>query len=132
MTLAHAEAEKNIKNAVANRLPYGLKEIKEKMENCICSKCKNLKSSINSEGQAGEYDCEFGFPSDKCDECDDSSCNETCINFVSDEEEDEVITVKCSKCGKELQKACKDEGSNEDENVLCIECYLGDSNLQQG
>ena len=96
---------------------------------CICSSCRNLKSSITKEGQAGETDCKFGFPSDICEKCDEDSCIETCDNFISDEQEEELITIKCSKCGKDLHKACKNEGDSEGENILCIECYLGNINL---
>jgi hypothetical protein len=92
------------------------------MSDCICSSCKNLKSIIdeNKNGEVKDYECQYGFPSPKCEECAEDACSETCGNYVSDEE-DNIRLLKCNKCGKEL-KASFDEG--DDGDVYCIDCFL--------
>lgn len=91
------------------------------MGECICNACKNLKNSINDEGGIGETTCEFGFPSEACTDCTGSECSETCSHFEMDDENAVPQTVKCMKCGKELQKVFNDGDFGE---VYCIDCYL--------
>lgn len=90
------------------------------MGECICNSCKNLKSSINDEGEVQEFECTFGFPSDICETCSgDEECHEECGNYIPDEEE--IRTVRCKECGKELTQACS---GDDDGEVYCISCYL--------
>jgi hypothetical protein len=89
------------------------------MGECICSSCINLKSILEDDGQTIEYKCEFGFPSDKCVNCEGDDCSEICSNYKIEEEDAETVT--CKGCGKELSKAFKDDSGGE---VFCVECYL--------
>jgi hypothetical protein len=96
------------------------------MRECICSSCKNLKSIIDEKdmdqnGIAEEYECEYGYPSEKCLECEEDQCEVTCDKYMSDSEEEELIISKCVKCGKELKFV---SGNNEDGEVYCVTCYL--------
>jgi hypothetical protein len=90
------------------------------MDKCICNNCNNLKSVIE-DGKASEYSCEFGFPSDSCNECDEEACSETCSNYMVDKEEVELRKVNCKVCGKQLEKVMDEDIDGE---VYCIECYL--------
>lgn len=92
------------------------------MGECICVTCKNLKSNVNEEGEPGEYTCQFGFPSQTCEEnCQEENCELTCIHFISEDEKDEPRVVNCSKCGKALKQVCSD---GEVGNSYCINCFL--------
>lgn len=91
------------------------------MSECICSSCKNLKNIIDENGISEEYECEYGFPSEKCSDCEEDMCELTCDNYVSENEEEEFIISKCIKCGKELKLAA---GNAEDGEVYCVTCYL--------
>lgn len=93
------------------------------MNECICSSCKNLKSVVDEETNEINYECFHGYPSEKCEECTTGECEVNCLNYLSDEAEDELVTVNCKNCGKELKKACKDEPEGD---VLCVDCYLRD------
>lgn len=97
------------------------------MSECICSSCKNLKGIIGEQGEVEEYECKFGFPSNKCEECEGEECSETCSNYLSDEAEDIKVTVNCKGCGKAIEKVFSDGGNNDE--VFCINCYL--SNLSK-
>ena len=90
------------------------------MSECICNTCKNLKGIMDESGAVGQYECEFGFPSDICVECSGEECEVSCVNYVNDELEIPV-KVKCAGCGRELEQVCSD-GS--DGGVFCISCYL--------
>jgi hypothetical protein len=103
------------------------------MRECICGGCRNLKGVINNNGEVDEYKCKFGFPSDKCESCEEEeqsevssescigTCSETCSHFKADEEEDNRVTVICKGCGKELKKEFDDSSSGD---VFCVSCYL--------
>lgn len=90
------------------------------MHECICSSCRNLKGIIGESGQVDDFECEYGFPSENCSECDGEGCEETCSHYVCDDVEDEMETVKCSRCGKELKQV----SNGEEGEVFCISCYL--------
>lgn len=91
------------------------------MPKCVCDQCANLKPVIDEEsGRVEEYECEFGFPGDDCENCDKEECEYTCDNFSGREEEKEFI-VKCQGCGKELIQHGK---SQEEGPVFCIDCFL--------
>lgn len=90
------------------------------MGECICSSCRNLKGVMNESGAIEEYECEFGFPSEDCAECDEEECSIVCRNYMCDEEE-ETAVIKCAGCGKELKQLCSD---NEDADAYCVDCYL--------
>jgi len=68
-----------------------------------------------------EYRCEFGFPADKCADCEGEECDLTCIHFIVDEAEDRLVDVYCSACGMKLSQAGND---NSDGKIYCINCYL--------
>lgn len=91
------------------------------MNKCICEQCANLKPIIDEDsGKVEQYECEFGFPSEDCLDCEKDECDYTCESFA-DREEDKVYFVKCSDCGKEL----KQHGKNKEEgNVFCMECFF--------
>lgn len=92
------------------------------MVECICNSCKNLKGLIDDEkGAVEKYECEFGFPSDVCADCEAGECELTCANYVCDDEQDESRVVKCKACGRELNQEC---GDSDDSEVYCIDCYL--------
>ncbi len=91
------------------------------MSECICNNCKNLKGVMDDSGAVEEYECEFGFPSEKCSECGGDECGLGCLNFIIDEDEDILVSVKCSACGRELSQA---GGDNSGGKVYCIDCYL--------
>ena len=90
------------------------------MSECICSSCKNLKNIIDEESGIEECECEFGFPSDQCEECEVDECDITCEHF---EEMEEIVPIKveCSKCGKILEKL---HGDDDGGDVYCMDCYL--------
>lgn len=91
------------------------------MSECICSSCRNLKAIIDDSGETAEFECKYGFPSERCETCDTGECEETCDNYLSDEEIAEMKTVRCKKCGRELSQVCADD---EDGEVYCIKCFL--------
>lgn len=91
------------------------------MGECICTSCKNLKSVIDEEGADGGYECIHGFPSEACNECGTDECELTCGYYISDEEPDTPVILKCSACGKELVQVCS---NSEEGRVQCIDCYL--------
>lgn len=94
------------------------------MNECICNSCRNLKGVVGGEGEVRDYECEFGFPSDKCTDCEGEGCEETCSHYVCDEGEDPVRVVTCCKCGRELKQVMDDV----DGEVYCFDCYLGNGN----
>lgn len=91
------------------------------MSECICSSCKNLKSILNDEGAEDGCECIHGFPSESCSDCETGECELSCSFYISDEEPDAPIILKCSTCGRELVQVC---GNSEEGRVQCIECYL--------
>lgn len=91
------------------------------MSECICSSCKNLKSIFGDEGSQDGFECIHGFPSESCDDCETGECELTCNNYISDEESDIPVVLKCSTCGRELVQVCS---NSEEGRVQCIECYL--------
>ncbi|HOM03042.1 MAG TPA: hypothetical protein PLH43_09470 [Acetivibrio sp.] len=92
------------------------------MAECICNGCRNLKRLIDDEGKE-TYECSFGFPSDKCEECDEEECDIVCDNYEEDSDEADYILVTCKDCGRELKKMYNDSNEPEGE-VFCIDCYL--------
>lgn len=95
------------------------------MAECICSSCKNLKGIINENGNIEEYECQYGFPSEQCENCNMDGCDEVCSQYVCGDEEAIVKTVRCSICGKELNQASEDDNDGE---VFCLDCYLNKRN----
>ncbi|HEY9059888.1 MAG TPA: hypothetical protein VIO64_05190 [Pseudobacteroides sp.] len=91
------------------------------MKQCICSSCINLKGIINEDGAILEYECEFGYPSEDCLQCEAGECELSCSKYISDDEPEETIKIYCSKCNKELSQASKDSGEGQ---VFCVNCYL--------
>ena len=91
------------------------------MGECICNGCLNLKGIVDDSGAVDKYECEFGFPSDKCTECNVEDCDLACTHFMLDDEEVVSTKVQCVACGKELDKVC---GDSNDGDVYCINCYL--------
>lgn len=92
------------------------------MSECICNSCYNLKKQINEDTSESEYVCKFGFPSEKCNECEGEECNITeCCHFTEDKENEELKAVFCKGCGKEMMQACEDGSDGE---VYCVNCYL--------
>lgn len=95
------------------------------MKECICNSCKHLKSVVNEKNPGSDNisdECEFGFPSDGCIDCELDGCDLTCEHYEEIEEEDEVLEVAhCAKCGKELPNLSAD---NDNSEVYCVTCYL--------
>jgi hypothetical protein len=93
------------------------------MNECICSSCKNLKCNIPDDTDEFTFDCEYGFPSGKCETCEETECDEAvnCSNYKIDNNEEDFVIVNCKKCGKELKKAFAD---NTEGDIMCITCYL--------
>lgn len=91
------------------------------MDGCICSSCKNLKGILNEEGAIEQYECEYGFPSENCDNCSADDCNEVCARYIADEGQDTEVTINCSGCGKELKQSCDNNSEGE---IYCVDCYL--------
>lgn len=91
------------------------------MTECICSSCKNLKGVMDENSAVEEYECEFGFPSDECSDCESGECELSCSQYVCDDEQDECRVLKCSACGRKLTQVC---GDAEEGEVYCVECYL--------
>ncbi|TYQ16126.1 UNVERIFIED_CONTAM: hypothetical protein Cloal_2629 [Acetivibrio alkalicellulosi] len=91
------------------------------MDDCICNKCLNLKKVFDDDSEE-EYKCEFGYPSDKCCECEeqDGDCNIICNHYKEDN--NEYVIVKCLGCGKELKQACQED--SEKGEIYCVNCYL--------
>ncbi|GAE88574.1 hypothetical protein [Acetivibrio straminisolvens] len=92
------------------------------MVECICSGCRNLKRLIDDDGKE-TYECSFGFPSDKCEDCQEEECDIVCNNYEEDSVEADYILVSCKNCGKELKKMYNDSDDPEGE-IFCVECYL--------
>lgn len=85
------------------------------MGKCICDNCYNLKEEKNEEGSVF-LSCEFGFPSEDCEDCKKEECDVTCEHL------DPILEtiVKCSRCGKSISIFSKpDEGP-----YFCMDCYL--------
>lgn len=91
------------------------------MHECICSNCKNLKGIILEDGSVEEYDCSHGLPSDICVDCNESTCELTCANYISDDIIEEPVILKCDSCGKELKQS---SGDNQVGKVSCFDCFL--------
>lgn len=91
------------------------------MSECICNSCKNLKGIIDDNGLTEEYECEFGFPSDDCSDCEKNECELTCNHYICDDEQDESRIVKCKGCAKEIEQV---SGDDDDGDVYCFDCYL--------
>ncbi len=92
------------------------------MSECICCNCRNLIGVISDEGGIKEYECQYGYPSEQCSECEEEEgCTCECSHYEADQEEKENETVVCAGCGKLLVKACKD---NEQGEIYCMECFL--------
>lgn len=90
------------------------------MSECICNSCMNLKGIMDDTGAVEQYECEFGYPSEKCEDCDGEGCDVTCEKYECDDLE-MPLKVKCAKCGKELDQLCGDAGEGE---TYCTGCYL--------
>lgn len=91
------------------------------MSGCICSSCKNLKSIFDDEGAEVDCECVYGYPSEGCADCEAGECELACVNYISDEEPETPVILKCSSCGRELVQVC---GNSEEGRVQCVECYL--------
>jgi len=92
------------------------------MGECICESCKNLKSVIDDENGESRFECEFGFPSDECIDCEADGCDLDCDHYEEcDDEEEEPVIVHCSRCGKELKKLMQDDEEGE---IMCVDCFL--------
>lgn len=94
------------------------------MSACICSSCKNLKSiidEVNQDENSIIEECEFGFPSEGCMDCEEAQCELTCDHYIEDCEEEAFNTLKCCECGKELKVLSSDA---EEGDVYCPICYL--------
>ena len=92
------------------------------MEECICNNCKNLKGIIDETGAINQFECEHGFPSENCSDCEDETiCEITCDFYINEDEVSQPVTLKCMTCGKELKQVCS---NSEEGNVQCIECFL--------
>lgn len=91
------------------------------MGDCVCSGCKNLKRIMDGDNGEENYECKFGFPSDKCEQCEEEDCDITCLNYEEDNDEVNFIAVNCKSCGKELKKIHTDDPEGE---VFCVDCYL--------
>ena len=91
------------------------------MGECICNRCRNLKAVLRDEEPQEEYQCRYGFPSARCEDCEETACEETCSYYIADEEEAAGIAVKCSGCGKELLQLSEEDAEGE---VFCMECYF--------
>ena len=93
------------------------------MNECICSQCKNLKSTIDETDENANSIvevCEFDFPSADCLTCELDGCDLKCDHFERDEIEEKLLVVQCSICQKQLSVVSVDP----DRAVFCIECYL--------
>lgn len=105
------------------------------MQECICTRCKNLKSvsfpavdldseeiSENLDSNPTEilYECEFGYPDEQCAECEVDECELTCDHFIPETTSTPVKIGHCASCGKELQLISNDD----DGDVFCINCFL--------
>ena len=91
------------------------------MRECICNSCRNLKGILNEDGTVESYECVYGYPSESCKTCEDGECELKCINYISDEEENEPVIVKCVTCGRDLRQMCSND---EEGNIQCIDCFL--------
>lgn len=91
------------------------------MRECICSSCLNLKGIVDEKGAVEEYQCVYGYPSEECEACETGECELSCANYISDEEQEATVIVKCSTCGKELRQVCSNDEAG---NVQCVDCYL--------
>jgi len=91
------------------------------MGECICSSCVNLKSVIDDDGEMGEYQCAYGFPSDNCEDCDELRCDAECVHYECDEQNDLPETVSCKGCGKKLEKVFNEDTEGD---IFCVECYM--------
>lgn len=96
------------------------------MQVCICSNCKNLKSVVDEqdiEKNGITEVCEFGFPSDLCLTCEADECELTCENYIEDQEDEinQFVMVKCTKCGQEVKHMTN---NNDNSEVYCVTCYL--------
>ena len=94
------------------------------MSECICSSCKNLKSIIDEndiDKNGIVEECEYGFPSENCSDCEEDECELTCDNYMSYCEEEKTVISKCNKCGKELKLV---SSNGEYGEVYCVTCYL--------
>lgn len=89
--------------------------------NCICADCLNLKIHIDEQTGEEKEICEFGYPSDLCENCLEGECDINCSHYEKYIEEDKFVIVNCSKCGQELRKAYSEDLSGE---IFCINCYL--------
>lgn len=94
------------------------------MGECICTNCRNLKRVISEDGEEEIYECEFGYPSDTCENCCDDDCSLTCSHFCEDNGEYESVIVTCKGCGKEIRKMYQDENEGD---VFCPDCYLNNN-----
>lgn len=94
------------------------------MSKCICNTCKNLKSIID-ETDSDKSDiieeCEFGFPSESCSECEEENCELSCEHYIEDCEEEALSISQCAACGKELKGIASNMETGE---VYCPACYL--------
>lgn len=93
------------------------------MKECICSNCQNLKSIIPDDSEEVSFECEFGYPSFGCEGCQESECDKeiTCSNYIFESSEEELVSVNCKKCGRELKKALNEK---EDGDIYCVQCFL--------
>ncbi|MCX7749533.1 MAG: hypothetical protein N2645_21960 [Clostridia bacterium] len=91
------------------------------MGECICNTCRNLKGVIGADGEISEYACKFGFPSQRCETCDEEACDEVCRHYAEDMEEKETQVVMCKGCGTQLEKMVEDEA---DGDIYCFNCYI--------
>ncbi len=95
------------------------------MNECICSSCKNLKSFIDEKGTESNSvveGCDYGFPSDSCEDCALEGCELTCTHYEKDQEEVEQFIIKnCAKCNVELKVTSSKADFGD---VFCVTCYL--------
>lgn len=91
------------------------------MGECICNSCKNLKAVLHEEELREEYQCKHGFPSERCEDCEEETCQETCSYYIPDIEEEGGVVVKCGGCGKELLQVSEEDPQGE---VFCMDCYF--------
>ena len=91
------------------------------MGECVCNSCKNLKRILDEDKEEAQYKCDFGFPSDECEDCIEEECSLTCVNYQEDGDDDTFIVTNCKGCGREIKQVYKD---NFEGDVFCVDCYL--------
>ena len=86
---------------------------------CICDSCKNLTTSVGEAEGEIIVSCEYSFPKEECESCNQDGCDAACAHYLP-QEAAPTFTAHCAGCGKPLTVS----EPPDDTPLFCMDCYF--------